>query len=80
MNSIDVEKELQEFRTALDRYLHLLKGGTVDKKKAVLVEKVELELIREVLPILEERMPRDAQEALDILSRGRDGWKKRCEE
>jgi len=72
MSSVDVEKELQEFRTALDRYLHLLKGGTVDKKKAILVERIELELIGEVLPILEERKPRDAQEALDILSR--EGW------
>ena len=70
--SIDVESKLQEFRTALDKYMHLLRGGRVDKEKAVLVEKIQLELMREASEELGDAGDIDVNQALIVLSR--KGW------
>jgi len=68
----DVEDRLQDFRIALDKYLHLLRGGTVDKEKALLVERIQLELMAEAESLLEGEIPGEAQAALDKLERM--GW------
>ena len=42
---MNVNERLEEFQKALEKYMHLLKGGRVDVDKALLVEKVELEIM-----------------------------------
>ncbi len=43
-----VNERLEEFKTALDKYLHLLKGGSIDREKSINVERVELKIMDEL--------------------------------
>jgi len=62
---------ISEFREALERYMHLLRGGRVDVAKAVEVEEIELNLIGELAAALPDP-PATAHEALTRLAS--TGW------
>ncbi len=59
-----VEERLREFEKALDKYLHLLRGGRIDREKTMLVERIELEIIQE---LEEELSPDGTPQPLDRL-------------
>lgn len=61
-----VEDRLAEFEKALDKYLHLLRGGRVDRDLALRVERVQLEAMEALSQLLPEP-PEDAMEALRLL-------------
>lgn len=61
-----VEDRLAEFEKALDKYLHLLKGGRIDRDLALRVEKAQLEAM-EALSHLLPNPPDEAVEALRLL-------------
>ncbi len=69
---LDVDRSLEDFSRALDRYLHLLRGGKIDRRAAMLVERLELELMSELDSLDWRRVPGTAREALDELAR--IGW------
>lgn len=43
-----VEERLKEFQQGIEKYMHLLKGGMVDRDKSLNVERIELELVQEL--------------------------------
>lgn len=61
-----VEEKLAEFEKALDKYLHLLRGGRIDRDLAVKIEKAQLEIINQLSLVLP-NPPDEAQSALRAL-------------
>ncbi|MCE4620284.1 MAG: formate dehydrogenase accessory protein FdhE [Desulfurococcales archaeon] len=70
---IEVKERMREFKDALRRYTHLLKGGKIDLEKSVKIEEIELSLIEDLLknqPVIC-RSRRDLQDLIgDLLDSG----------
>lgn len=61
-----VEERIAEFERALDKYLHFLRGGRIDRDLALRIERIQLEIIEYLSSILPDP-PMEAWEALGIL-------------
>jgi len=61
---LNIDERLEEFQKALEKYMHLLKGGKVDVGKAIMVERVELEIMKML-----ENVDVDANSSLETVLR-----------
>lgn len=68
----DPSDPVRELESALLRYIHLLKGGRVDVKKTLEVERLEQEIISEILGNEETRRLLEENELPQALSKMRD--------